>query len=178
MPSGRTHDRITLWALPAVGTLVYVGTKQALPTLWICAGYLFGGLMLSPDLDIHSVQYKRWGIFRWIWLPYRGSLRHRSPYSHGPLMGTTIRVIYLLLWLGFMGFAGVAIANEFLQMNLTWMDLWRMMGQWLSRYRIEVVGFGIGLELGAFSHYTADWLVSSWKRQKRKRQKRRSQSHK
>jgi uncharacterized metal-binding protein len=176
MPSGRTHDRITLWALPCVGALVFTLTGQALPTLWICAGYLFGGLMLSPDLDIHSVQYKRWGIFRWIWLPYRGSLRHRSAYSHGPLMGTTIRVIYLLIWISFIGFAGVAIANELLQMNLTWGGLGQFIGQWLWFYRVEVIAFCIGLEVGSFSHYTADWIVSSLKRMRRKKEKR--QAHK
>ncbi len=64
MPSGRTHDRITLWCLPIVAVGTYMLTQQ-LPWMLIASGgFLFGGLMFGPDLDIHSVQYKRWGILR------------------------------------------------------------------------------------------------------------------
>ena len=83
MPSGRTHDRITLWSLPLVMTLSFRATADILLTLIVSSGFLFGGFMFGPDLDIHSVQYRRWGWFRWIWLPYRGSMRHRSILSHG-----------------------------------------------------------------------------------------------
>jgi uncharacterized metal-binding protein len=55
---------------------------------------LFGGLMFGPDLDIQSRQYTRWGVFRFLWLPYRGMFRHRSRWSHGIIFGTLIRVIY------------------------------------------------------------------------------------
>lgn len=168
MPSGRTHDRITLWLLPAVASCTYLVTQHSTPTLLICAGFLFGGLMLGPDLDIHSVHYKRWGWMRWMWLPYRGSMKHRSPWSHAPITGTTVRVLYLLAWLGILGFASVAIANELWQIGWTWDEIGRVLGQSLWHYRKEAIAFVMGLELGAFSHYTADWFVSSQKRRKKK----------
>ncbi|MBW4516011.1 MAG: metal-binding protein [Timaviella obliquedivisa GSE-PSE-MK23-08B] len=169
MPSGQTHDRITLWTLPMVAGLTLAVTRNSLPTLMICAGYLFGGLMLGPDLDLHSIHYKRWGWFRWIWLPYRGSMKHRSPYSHAPIMGTTLRVIYLLAWLGLAGFLGIALSNELFQIGWTWAAIGQGIGQFLQRYLAEAIALCIGLELGAFSHYTADWLVSSHKRRKKKK---------
>ncbi len=172
MPSGKTHDRITLWSLPVVAGLTLAATQhlaaaqQGMATLMICAGFLFGGLMLGPDLDIHSVQYKRWGWLRWIWLPYRGSMKHRSPWSHAPITGTTVRVIYLLAWLGFAGFASLTLANELWQLGWTWDQIGEVIGRSLWQSRVEAIAFVVGLELGAFSHYTADWLVSSYKRSK------------
>ena len=55
---------------------------------------LFGGLMFGPDLDIQSKQYTRWGVFRFLWLPYKVVFRHRSRWSHGLIFGTLIRVVY------------------------------------------------------------------------------------
>ena len=173
MPSGKTHDRITLWSLPVVAGLTLVVTQnlvaaqRGMATLMICAGFLFGGLMLGPDLDIHSVQYKRWGWLRWIWLPYRGSMKHRSPWSHAPITGTTVRVIYLLAWLGFAGFAGLTLINELWQLGWTWDQIGEVIERSLWQYQVETIAFVVGLELGAFSHYTADWLVSSHKRSKK-----------
>jgi uncharacterized metal-binding protein len=45
----------------------------------------------------------------------------------------------------------------------------RGISQFLRRYLTEAIAPCIGLELGAFSHYTADWLVSSHKRRKKKK---------
>ncbi|WP_088890831.1 metal-binding protein [Leptolyngbya ohadii] len=168
MPSGRTHDRITLWTLPLVASVTLALTRQSPFTLSLCAGFLFGGLMLGPDLDIHSVHYKRWGWLRWIWLPYRGSLKHRSPFSHAPITGTVLRVVYLLAWLALFGLGLIAIVNELWQMGWTWGQIGQVMQQGIVGYRWELLGFAIGLEVGAFSHYTADWSLSTYKQVKKK----------
>ena len=96
MPSGVVHDRITIWILPWVVGITYCLTRSAELTLILAGGYLFSGMMFGPDLDIRSIQYKRWGIIRGIWLPYRRFLRHRSAWSHGFLLGTFVRLIYFL----------------------------------------------------------------------------------
>lgn len=94
MPSGKTHDAITvILAAPTfVGAWGLTGnlTLAALATL----SMLFGGFMFGPDLDIQSRQYTRWGLFRFLWLPYRMLFKHRSRWSHGIIFGTLIRVIY------------------------------------------------------------------------------------
>lgn len=167
MPSGRTHDRITVWSLPLVAALGLAVTRQSGLTLSLCAGFLFGGLMLGPDLDTHSIHYKRWGWFRWIWIPYRGSLKHRSPLSHAPVTGTVVRVVYLMAWLSFAILMIIAIVNELGRLGWTWGDIAQVFSEWLLRYKDEIFTFGVGLELGAFSHYTADWLVSTHKRVQR-----------
>ena len=94
MPSGRTHDAITL--LLAVPTFVAAwGATRSVPlTVAATVGMLFGGLMFGPDLDILSRQYTRWGLFRFLWWPYRVVFRHRSRWSHGIIFGTLIRVVY------------------------------------------------------------------------------------
>jgi len=164
MPSGRTHDRITLWVLPLIGGLTLTLTRSSTLTLILCAGFLFGGLMLGPDLDIRSIQYKRWGWLRWIWIPYRGSMRHRSPLSHSPITGTMIRMLYLLVWVGLAGLVTLAILNEVWHMGWTWDDQVAVMERSLTQYRIEWLAAGVGLELGALSHYLADWGLSTYKR--------------
>jgi uncharacterized metal-binding protein len=164
MPSGRTHDRITLWFLPVVAGLAATVTQRSYFALIVCAGFLWGGLMLGPDLDTHSVHYKRWGWLRWIWLPYRSSIKHRSPWSHSPFLGTTIRVLYLMIWIGIFSLVGVATVNEIGQFGLSWVGVGDFWSQLFQRYQQEAMALFVGLELGAFSHYTADWLVSTRKR--------------
>lgn len=164
MSSGRTHDRITLWTLPLVVLLAFWATLDSWLTVLVCLGFLLGGWVFGPDLDIHSVQYKRWGWLRWIWLPYRGSMRHRSPLSHGPVIGTLIRVVYLSIWLILGGGAVVLLLNTLGYMTLTWGDLAGGLGTHLRTHWPRWLALVVGLELGALSHYTADWLSSAWKR--------------
>lgn len=148
--------------------LLLAVTHSSRLTLIGCAGFLWGGLMFGPDLDIHSVQFKRWGWFRWIWLPYRGSMRHRSPLSHSPITGTVIRIAYLLIWVGIAVFFGLALINQTFQLGLTWNDIGSAMGRSLHQYQAEWLTLCVGLEGGALSHYVADGFVSTRKRIKSK----------
>lgn len=94
MPSGKTHDAITIM-LAAPTFVVAWGLTGKLTLACLATGaMLFGGFMFGPDLDIQSRQYARWGIFRFLWFPYRVAFRHRSRWSHGIIFGTLIRVIY------------------------------------------------------------------------------------
>ena len=96
MPSGITHDRITLWTLPWIVGITYGFTRNGEVTLILSGGFLFSGLMFGPDLDIHSIQYKRWGLFKGIWLPYRNLFRHRSLFSHGLIIGSSFVISCIL----------------------------------------------------------------------------------
>jgi uncharacterized metal-binding protein len=164
MASGRTHDRITLWTLPLVLLAAFRLTLDGWLTATVCLGFLLGGWVLGPDLDIHSVQYKRWGWFRWIWLLYRGSLRHRSLWSHGPLIGTMVRVLYTSIWLALLGIITVDVLNSLGRTTLSWGDLVAGLSWNLRTYWPFWLALLIGLEVGALSHYMADWLTSAWKR--------------
>jgi Uncharacterized metal-binding protein len=111
---------------------------------------------------------QRWGWFRWIWIPYRGSLKHRSPLSHAPITGTFVRILYLLAWVGAASFFGLALLNQIWQLGWTWGDIGGVIGRSLQTHAWAWLTFCGGLELGALSHYTADYLVSSSKRFKTK----------
>ncbi|HYY59372.1 MAG TPA: metal-binding protein [Pyrinomonadaceae bacterium] len=107
MPSGKTHDAITtLLAVPTFVAAWGLGGSLAL-ALAATAAMLFGGFMFGPDLDIQSRQYTRWGVFRFLWLPYRMLFKHRSRWSHGIIFGTLIRVIYFAVVLTLVALAAV-----------------------------------------------------------------------
>ncbi|MEW6129103.1 MAG: metal-binding protein [Acidobacteriota bacterium] len=97
MPSGRTHDKITIFLTLPIAAATYYFTRDWLLTTIVTVGLLFGGLMFGPDLDTQSVHYTRWGPLRFIWWPYKVAFSHRSRFSHGILFGTIIRIIYFLL---------------------------------------------------------------------------------
>src|ERR1043165_9727701 len=104
MPSGKTHDLVTVALAPATVAAGWGLTGSLTMSAAATAAELFGGLMFGPDLDIQSRQYTRWGVFRFLWLPYKTVCRHRSRWSHGIIFGTLIRVVYfaaaltLLFW--------------------------------------------------------------------------------
>ena len=94
MPSGKTHDAITLLlAAPTFAAAWGLTGSLKLAAVATCA-MLFGGFMFGPDLDIQSRQYTRWGPVRFLWWPYKVAFRHRSRWSHGIVFGTLIRVVY------------------------------------------------------------------------------------
>lgn len=183
MPSGRTHDSITLWTLPLVTSGAFVLTQSGNLTLIVSGAFLVGGLMFGPDLDIYSQQYKRWGLLRWIWLPYRQSMRHRSFLSHGLIVGTIGRILYLAIWIAIVVsliILGGAIAQQLLGVINHWqthaqhgfMNSIELVKQSLQQYSNEWIAGTIGLELGALSHSASDWLVSGYKRMKKRGKKR------
>lgn len=183
MPSGRTHDSITLWSLPIVAGGAFVLTQSGNLTLIVSGAFLVSGLMFGPDLDIYSQQYKRWGLLRWIWLPYRKSMCHRSFLSHGLIVGTIGRILYLAIWIAIVSgsiILGGAIAQQLLGIINHWqtpaqhgfMNSIGVVKQSLQHHGNEWIAGTIGLELGAISHSASDWLVSTYKRIKKRRKKR------
>lgn len=167
MPSGKTHDRITLWCFPWVILLAQLTIRHWGYTLLVAVSFLFGGLMFGPDLDIRSIQSKRWGWLRWLWLPYRGQIRHRSWLSHGFLAGTLLRLIYLWVWILVGTLLVLEFSNTTGQTQVTWNDLGQSVITIFLRYWRIWLAIAIGIETGAMSHSISDWLVSSWKRQQR-----------
>jgi uncharacterized metal-binding protein len=172
MPSGRTHDRITWYLTPVMAGFSYLMTHQEHLTVLATGAFLFSGLMFGPDLDIHSVQYKRWGWLRWLWLPYRRLLRHRSLFSHGPIIGTFLRICYLAIVL--ILFLALLSAITVLFGKIKFMELSRLaqaIGQLVRRYLPESLALLVGLELGSISHILSDYLGSRLKRLQTSRKK-------
>lgn len=171
MPNGNTHDTITFLLVP----LTYLGAEMYWrgdhTTSVIATGaMLFAGLMFGPDLDLQSRPYRRWGPLRFIWKPYQAALSHRSTLSHGPMLGTVVRVAYFLVMFSLLAATLLYVRHSYLRgQQTTWTaefdlvkgDLFSIWAQTDKQY--FEAGF-VGLWLGALSHTTADIIWSAIKR--------------
>ena len=167
MPSGKTHDAITL--LLAVPTFVAAwGVTGSFVLAGVVTGaMLFGGFMFGPDLDILSRQYTRWGVFRFLWWPYKTMFRHRSRWSHGIIFGTLIRVIYFAAVLALLTLAAVYLRAAlvggapptFERFAEAWWAIEAGVGRGLGRHGLWAIL--AGLWWGAASHTLTDvaWSV-------------------
>ncbi len=141
MASGRNHDRSILFTTPIVGI---IGVSQSIELGIVAASaHLLAGLYLSPDLDLVSKPYKRWGLLRMVWLPYQKLIPcHRHWLSHGVIVGSVIRLLYLAAWflpLWFL-FPGLQQVN--------WAITWE-----------KAIAFFLGVELSALNHLLLDGLL-------------------
>ncbi|MFM7371445.1 MAG: DUF2227 family putative metal-binding protein, partial [Sphaerospermopsis kisseleviana] len=90
MASGKVHDKSILIASSAIagaaGMLAihsYIQSRSISQLTYNVAaaavGCWFGGLMLSPDLDLpNSNPTRRWGFVSVLWIPYEVMFKHRS----------------------------------------------------------------------------------------------------
>jgi uncharacterized metal-binding protein len=108
MSSGKVHKRANIaFGVIAVGGSILLGTPSV-----VVAGAIAGGVagtVITCDYDLNAALPASfmtkipgvrilWGTF---WRPYQLLFKHRSFWSHTPFVGTSGRVIYILLWLWF-----------------------------------------------------------------------------
>jgi uncharacterized metal-binding protein len=107
MASGTIHTRISLTAAAPVGVLAFWQTCDPVLALAAAAGCA-SGIYLSPDLDIcgttksEILARRHFGlVLGWLfwafWYPYGRMIRHRSFWSHAPIIGTAGRVLYIVV---------------------------------------------------------------------------------
>lgn len=166
MPSGRTHDIFTFVLIPPsfIASQLYWGDLALSATA--SAAMAFAGLMFGPDLDIHSVQYKRWGPVRFIWYPYRAAISHRSRLSHGLLFSTIFRLLYFLVVILLISTAVLYLHNlYFAGQETTWLTEFQRVSDELASIwhqtdkQFMKAGF-IGLWAGAAAHTIIDVINS------------------
>ena len=145
MASGQAHDRATLIVGAPIG--------MAAAVLWgadagfiAAAACLIGGLWLSPDLDTPSNALRRWGPLRGLWWPYRRLIPHRSLWSHGPLIGTALRLLWLLSWWVVLSLLIGWPTNAGLPTLVSW----------LKQQPQQAIALAIGLEASAWLHLILD----------------------
>jgi uncharacterized metal-binding protein len=160
MASGRNHDHATaLWSLPwGLVVALVLGWQGGLIA---AASFLIGGLWLSPDLDTRSLALHRWGALQWLWWPYRTLLPHRSFWSHGPVIGTLLRLLLLLGW------AGLVMA---LLPGPSVSELIQALVQGVRRHPSSALAVLLSLEASVWLHLLLDgdpW-PSEWRRQRRR----------
>lgn len=150
MPSGRTHATISFYT--AGLSLLYLPTLGA--SREQVASFAVGclsGIVLTPDLDVRRTVSNMvmddigvlpgflWELF---WWPYSKLIPHRSILSHGPIIGTMLRVLYL----------GVIAYPLYQRVPRVWL-----------------VGALAGLLTVDNLHIGADWLVTMWRTKKREK---------
>lgn len=166
MPSGTTHDAITILLAPGVAGISYASADSFSLAVFVTGAFLFGGLMFGPDLDTVSKQYSRWSIAKLLWYPYTCFFKHRSRWSHGLIFGTFLRVVYFMGVLTLAAFIATWTVATFTGGNVP--DLfefgvvWRRMGEYVSRElpRNAISAVFIGMWLGAASHTLTDMAGS------------------
>lgn len=166
MPSGRTHDSITFFLAVPAGLLIWRLSGSASLAIIGAFAFVFGGLMFGPDLDTRSVQYGRWGVFKFIWMPYKMFFKHRSFWTHGLIFGTLLRIIYFLGMITVLavaaviiaGFAGYGASLEPAEFTSNWSAF----GNYTRRAFGPYVFYTVfaGLWLGSASHSLSDWALS------------------
>lgn len=95
MPNGKTHDKITIITIPLIAGLVWFIFNEVQAVLIITSAYTFASFMFNGDLDTVSKPYNRWWLFKVIWIPYQLMFTHRSIFTHGIIIGTVVRILYL-----------------------------------------------------------------------------------
>ena len=175
MPSGKVHDRITIGA--AVLSVPVWWHFSASPRdlgagAVLILSMLFSGLAISPDLDLDSSVYRRWGFFRWLWWPYQKIVRHRSWISHSFLIGPLLRVVYFLAFVWGIFRACSWVVDRYLvpvdrnALSREWWDYLMNLRATHPRHWEMLI---LGLFLGAALHTAADLLVTGFKRRVRRR---------
>jgi len=129
----------------------------------VTAGVMFGGTLNSPDLDTPSTPYNHWGIFRFIWLPYQIMIKHRSPFSHWPVLASVFKLTYLFVMLNLVIDALILMANLwFIAIGDSFrvaVTIWQVAAFLFQPLRYPVVWvFIVGDVIGETSHIITDWL--------------------
>lgn len=135
MPSGRTHALATTLTAAIVSPTLVILAAQPINSALAFASGCMAGILLTPDLDVdhrtqsYSVIRRSFGWFiaeawYWFWLPYARLLPHRSPWSHTPIIGTLLRLAYLL-FIPMILWGALQMAFNLPQLpELSWHPLW------------------------------------------------------
>src|SRR5262245_9751584 len=175
MPNASTHDAITYAIIPFtfLGAEMYWGDHKI--SIIATVAMLFSWLLFGSDLDLDSKPYRRWGPLNLLWKPYQAALPHRSVLSHGPILGTIIRIVYFLIVFSLFAATLLYIRHRYVNgAETTWQgefsgiksDLFTLFGDTENKY---LWGGFAGLWVGALAHTTADIVWSAIKRSRRRR---------
>ncbi|MGL5380740.1 metal-binding protein [Clostridium sp.] len=168
MAAGKTHDKITVAFSPIVIiilTIVNVEFINEVENIIILtfvglSVYIFGGYMFSGDLDIKSREYNRWGKIKFIWIPYQKFFSHRSIFTHGFILGPTVRLIYIYI----IYILILAVLYSFTIINVSTIDIVNITFELIKGNDILFINIGLGIYLGSGLHTATDIIYSFLKK--------------
>ncbi len=112
MPSDSVHVK---WAY-RIGTVTALGlfvlADVGIEYIILMFGiYMFATKYMSPDLDLDSEPYQRWGLLKLFMSPFKDKVKHRSKWSHHWLLG----------WITINVYVTVVFAVIITVLNLVWL---------------------------------------------------------
>lgn len=107
MASGKAHATASVLLTVPAGLLAF-GMGGNWDAALACATGSLLGVLLSPDLDVNNPIHSNYIVGKYFgciggaawfafWRPYAWLLPHRSPLSHWPVLGTLLRLLYIIL---------------------------------------------------------------------------------
>ncbi|HEY1015007.1 MAG TPA: metal-binding protein, partial [Herpetosiphonaceae bacterium] len=162
MPGAKTHDMLTVVTgvagMPVAWALLPDHNLAAVVTL--AGAHLVSGLAFSPDLDLASELYRRWGPLRVIWYPYREAISHRSWISHSLVIGPLLRLAYFLAVSGLLIFAALHLINLARPVDIAGLiaDFRASARDLRDNHFSMIIYFLIGFVTGSAVHSIADWM--------------------
>jgi len=78
-------------------TLWVVFNVEITHIILMFAIYITAAKYWSPDIDLDSEPYQRWGILRFLIYPFKELVKHRSRWSHGWIIGAITINIYITI---------------------------------------------------------------------------------
>jgi len=106
MASGIVHSACSV-ALAAVSFGAVAGALGQWDAGLACGAGCLAGIFLTPDLDQEGLSRSENTLIKWslglgflwlmLWYPYAKLIKHRSPLSHFPFLGTAGRLLYLFV---------------------------------------------------------------------------------
>lgn len=154
MPNGNVHDAATMSVFVTASVTLVMEATGALAEPGAVAAYGLGittGLLVGPDLDVDrgNASHRRIGrvskVLKWVWfglwLLYAKAVPHRHWLSHMPVVGTAIRLGYLMA----------------VSLFLRWLLLQAGVSADVIPIRVEYgIAFFVGLALADFCHWALD----------------------
>ena len=138
------HNLVSVAIAAPVGCLAHHYTRDGVTALCVAAGCV-SGIWFSPDLDLGERRKMRSKNWPWVlfWRPYALAIKHRSFWSHFPIVGTLVRLLY------FFGIIGAVMYT------LGWWDVfvalpWGLIAWW-----------AVGLAVDNSAHWIMDVLGSN-----------------
>jgi uncharacterized metal-binding protein len=105
MSDGKTHLNVSIGASGGIvaGSILFYITYDPL-SIFLAAVGCWIQIIMSPDLDVDDgyigdYYLRKVGLEWWydlFWYPYRIGFKHRSKWSHFPIISTLLRLIYLV----------------------------------------------------------------------------------
>lgn len=139
--NGKAHSVLTVGL---AGAILYTCTELNIP-VDVTGGLVTGclaNLFVHPDLDQAEIRtLKRPWLISW-W-PYGKLIKHRSPLSHFPVIGTLGRVLYITLV--------VALVGQIMRVPA-------------PTLKYEAKFIIAGLMMADTLHYLADLVSTFWKK--------------